>query len=373
MSNPINAVRKRRALSQRKEPYWASIRRGAAVGLYVGTTTREWSARAKDPTGTYRYRTLGAEAALTYEEAEAAAREFADLTARATKPNYTVADAVADYVADARARNGEASARGIEQRLRLHISPEFGSKRVADLRSVEVKRWRDALVRVSANGEAIRQSQDNANRLLAMFKAALNLAFRSGLTASDGEWRRVPAFRDVAAARTLFLEPAQVAALLRVTSGAFHDLVHAAILTGARYGELAAARVRDFDPRAGTLRLDGKTGPRTAFLSGEAVQFFRGLARDKLPDAYLLARDDGTPWGKSHQHRPMQAAVKAAELPPESVFYSLRHYYISRALLAGVPMQVVAENVGTSIRMIEKHYGKFLASDRRRLLDQVAL
>jgi integrase len=84
-------------------------------------------------------------------------------------------------------------------------------------------------------------------------------------------------------------------------------------------------------------------------------------------------RDDGEPWGKSHQHRPMRAAVKAAGLPSETVFYSLRHYYISRALLAGMNAQVIAENCGTSVRMIEKHYGKFTRADRRRMLDLVQL
>ena len=92
-----------------------------------------------------------------------------------------------------------------------------------------------------------------------------------------------------------------------------------------------------------------------------------------MPTAWLFAKDDGEPWGKNHHTRMMQDVVKAAKLPRDTVFYSLRHYHISKALLAGIPPQVVAENCGTSIRMIEKHYGKFLPKDRRDCFNQVKL
>ncbi len=371
--NPLNTVRKQRALTPRKEPYWHAFRRGAALGIYVGAASRTWVARAKDPTGTYRLSTLGALEDFDYGEAETKARAFADLTGRNERPNYTVGDAIADYAEDAKVRNGESSSKGIRQRLARAVPPELTARRLSDLRSIEVRRWRDGMVCESTDAEAVQRSKDTANRVLGMLKAALNFAFKSGYAASDGEWRRVTAFEDVGEPRRLFLTPEQVRALLDTAEGSFRDLLKAATLTGARYGELTAAKVRDFDGRSGTLHLAGKTGPRTCYLSRDAVEFFRTLARDKLPDAFLLMKDDGTPWGKSHQHRPMKAAAKAAGLPSETVFYSLRHYHISRALLAGMNAQVIAENCGTSVRMIEKHYGKFTRADRRAMLNMVQL
>jgi len=68
---------------------------------------------------------------------------------------------------------------------------------------------------------------------------------------------------------------------------------------------------------------------------------------------------------ENHHTRSMRDVVKTANLPRDTVFYSLRHYHISKALLAGIPLQVVAENCGKSVRMIEKHYGKFLSTDRQ--------
>jgi len=60
-----------------------------------------------------------------------------------------------------------------------------------------------------------------------------------------------------------------------------------------------------------------------------------------------------------------------ADLPKGSVFYCLRHYHISKALLAGVPTQIIAENCGTSVKMIEQHYGKFMNSDRLQMLNKI--
>ena len=58
-------------------------------------------------------------------------------------------------------------------------------------------------------------------------------------------------------------------------------------------------------------------------------------------------------------------------MPAETALYSPRHTHISLALLAGVNIQVRAENVGTSVRMIEKHSGKFLNRDRRTMFDRM--
>jgi integrase len=168
-------------------------------------------------------------------------------------------------------------------------------------------------------------------------------------------------------ARTLFLTEKQVKDLLENAEGGFYDLIKAAVLTGARYGELCAAR--DLDLHRGTLTLSGKTGKRDCYLADEALAFFRLLVKDKLPDAWMFIKKGGDPWGKSHQHRPMKEAVKAAKLPAETAFYSLRHYHISKALAAGIPPQIVAENCGTSIRMMEKHYGKFMPKDRLAMLN----
>ncbi|MCZ6563890.1 MAG: hypothetical protein O6948_13375, partial [Deltaproteobacteria bacterium] len=44
-------------------------------------------------------------------------------------------------------------------------------------------------------------------------------------------------------------------------------------------------------------------------------------------------------------------------------FYNTRHTYISVALSAGVNIKWLAEKCGTSVTMIEKHYGRYIRDD----------
>ncbi len=55
-------------------------------------------------------------------------------------------------------------------------------------------------------------------------------------------------------------------------------------------------------------------------------------------------------WGRS---------LRALNIKPRK-FYATRHTFISIALTAGVPLMVIAEHCGTSVTMMERHYGRFL-------------
>ena len=59
-------------------------------------------------------------------------------------------------------------------------------------------------------------------------------------------------------------------------------------------------------------------------------------------------------------------------LPTEGSLYALRHTYVSMAIEGGMPLNVIAENCGTSVRMIEKTYSKILAENRREFIEQGA-
>jgi hypothetical protein len=109
------------------------------------------------------------------------------------------------------------------------------------------------------------------------------------------------------------------------------------------------------------------------FLSEPTIEFFKKVSKDKFPKAPLLAQDSGEPWGKNLYRRSLLDAKLKAKMPEDFDLYAFRHYHISKALLAGIQAQVVAENCGTSVRMIEKHYGKFMGADRRDMINRVEL
>ena len=77
----------------------------------------------------------------------------------------------------------------------------------------------------------------------------------------------------------------------------------------------------------------------------------------------MLPRADGQAWAHSDQDELMRAAVKKAKLPRDAVFYTLRHTFIATALQAGVDIASLAKNCGTSVRIIERNYSKFIPED----------
>jgi integrase len=94
------------------------------------------------------------------------------------------------------------------------------------------------------------------------------------------------------------------------------------------------------------------------WLTQEGRDFFASLAAGRPGSALLLIRSNGRPWAKSEQQRPLAAAAKAACIDPPINFHGLRHTYASRLAMRGVPLAVIAAQLGHSdTRMVEKHYG----------------
>jgi integrase len=196
--------------------------------------------------------------------------------------------------------------------------------------------------------------------VLTILKAALNHAYGEEKCASDDAWRTVRAFREADSARLRYLSDDEARRLANACPADFRSLVTGALLTGCRYGELAAMTADDFNPDAGTLRVRASKGgkPRHVVLTQEGRDFVAVLAAGKPGSARLFLRGNGKVWGKSEQQRPLSAACKAARIDSPVNFHGLRHTYASRLAMKGVPLAVIAVQLGhADTRMVEKHYG----------------
>jgi integrase len=77
----------------------------------------------------------------------------------------------------------------------------------------------------------------------------------------------------------------------------------------------------------------------------------------------IASASDGSAWLPQHQVTRMAAASTRARIEPVIGFHGLRHTYASHSIMNGVPLMVVARNLGHSdTRMIEKHYGHLAPS-----------
>jgi integrase len=135
-------------------------------------------------------------------------------------------------------------------------------------------------------------------------------------------------------------------------------MVQAALLTGARYGELTGVCVRDFDAGAAVLWLrETKSSVRRAvYLDEEGAALFRTHTRNRPTDALIFPRPDGKRWGASQQARPLATGCLKAHIEPAG-FHDLRRTYGARMALKGVPMAVIAQALGhADERITRKHY-----------------
>lgn len=305
-----------------------------------------------------------------------AAREQAGELAPRETP-LTVADALAEYFA-AQVRKGAKGAAKDQSVANARIIPELGSLPVAKLTTSRIRRWHEdvatkpKLVRTK-NGaserktkpldvhdpDAMRARRSTANRLLTILKAALNFAFNSGHVGSDSSWRKVKPFRAVDDAVVRYLTPAECQRFVNASEGDFRKLVQAALFTGCRYGELCRLKAGDVNVATGTLaiRLSKAGKARHIILTDEARDFFADISAGQPLTALLLLHDDGTPWKASQQARPAEEASVRAKIDPPVTFHVLRHTHASALAMAGVPMGVIAAQLGhADTRITERHY-----------------
>ena len=117
--------------------------------------------------------------------------------------------------------------------------------------------------------------------------------------------------------------------------------------------------VSDFNADAGvvTVRESKADKPRHVVLTEEGQRLFADLTVGKFGSDPIFTRADGGVWGRSHQLRPMREACRKAKIKPEISFHVLRHTHGSALAMRGVPMGVIAEQLGhADTRMTEKHY-----------------
>ena len=374
MASLISTENKRKKLAVDHNPYWENISRGRFLGFRKGPRNTSWMARiAKE--GKFKATTFKNSDKWDYETALMAANEWftqmigIDIDAK----EIYLKDAVTTYEQEKSIEKSPVYARENSARLRKHLSESLRNTPIHQINRAQVKRFRNNMVDKSEDPEAIRKSKVSANRVLNLLKAVLNLAYKNGKINSKAEWETVEPFEDVSEARKLYLTNEQVETFLKATTGEFHNLCKALVLTGNRVGSLT-----DFDAIDGTIRLEsrkgtGKVKTWSCYLSEDALKFFKSITKNKLPKAPLLSNENGEPWAKNSYRRTLLSLKKSTKMPDDFDLYAFRHYHISKALLAGIQAQVVAENCGTSVRMLEKHYAKFMGKDRRAMMNLVEL
>jgi len=394
-------------------------RKGKRGGVWFARW-RNWG-----PGANYRQAPIGpandvndkpAEGVFTFLQAEKDARRIVAEAREAAKaaaegPPLTVRLAIEAYIADRDARDSRRKGRPVRsdagQRLRRYVIGQdkrgkqeaIPAASLADvalhaLKESDLLAWRAALP------ETLKATA--VQRTINDLKAALNTAYSShrdrlsptlpaiikhGLKADKADDdEAVPLARE-----NQILSDAQIGRLLTVArevdaaqewDGDLFRLVVVLAATGARFSQIVRMKVADVQRAQGRLMVPvsrkgrgGKSGSTPVPVGKDVLDALLPVVTGREKDEWLLERwrskqaPGGIQWQRagrgpwksaSELVRPWHDIRDRAEMP-EVIPYALRHSSIVRGIRANLPIRLVAALHDTSVPMIERHYGRWIA------------
>lgn len=135
----------------------------------------------------------------------------------------------------------------------------------------------------------------------------------------------------------------------------FALFVHLLTDTGARRGEVLAAKWLDLDSQRAELKIDGKTGQRVLPLTPETLEIARRLrpiAKDRQGERIFMSRRGGTFEVRKPWHEMMTTLGR-----PDLTRHDVRHVVAARMLRAKVGIAVAAQALGHSSLILQRRYG----------------
>jgi integrase len=384
----LSRIGDREKLKARKgdEPHWQRLRQGCYVGFRPSKRGGRgtWFARAYDPDRCrYSRKALGDYGSLAGHDVFTQARRDAEAFADAVESGgvsiqklATVADAARAYA------KGKPTAEAMLKRT-VYSDP-VAKVNLDKLRRHHLRAWRQrleetpALVSRNKGGERLTRvrAKSTVNRDMVPLRAALMQVLSPGPPNTDAAWQEaLKPFKGADKRRVLYLDRDQRRTLLAACDKEAEPFLRALCLLPLRPGVLASLRVSDFDKRTGTITIgkDKNGHPRQIGVPASVSAFLEASSKDKLPAATIFSRAGGKRWDRDTWKRPIKGAALAAGLPAAVAAYTLRHSVVTDLIRAGLPALTVAQLSGTSVAMIEKHYGHLVRGDAEDALESLAL
>jgi integrase len=332
-----------------------------------------------EPLWAYRYRVAGRDSArrqaggfTTKAEAQRALQNrLARLLPGGRAETLTLAEWVEEYLG---AHQGERVTIAKLRWLLGKATAALGEVRLAELSPDQVSAWR----------LTVPEGRFEATQAL---RQVLNRAVNWKLI-DDNPAKRVPNPARRCREQRPFDSWQQIRSLAELLGPTHGPMVLFAAATGLRPSELFALEQRDVDRASGVVHVrrayaNGRVKHTKTRLSRRAVPL-QGIALEAL--AQLRAREDspvlfpnadgGHLDFRNFNRRHWKPVQKAAGIDPLRDLYDLRHTYATFALRAGVPVFALSRFMGTSIAMIDLHYGHLAVDSHEHavsLLDALAL
>lgn len=400
-SCPFMSVSIIEKLSVRDSPYWHHLLVGRHIGIHRPDGRHcNWTARLLTKDRRYVQLCLGSalslgKTPLSYEDAvDAAFRWFEEWDVRGEAAEraprgradglnfcpigetYSVGHALYDYLKWSKIARSTGGHYNVVVLLNHHLSGGITHRALEDFTATDLqeialkiiktpprfgfsRHHAQPMAREHLTADELRRRKRTYNSVVGILKTAFQYAWENGRVSSDRPIRCLKRISVVHTSRLLFLNREECRRLLDNCTPALRDLTLAALYTGCRVGELGTLRVEDVGYQVFGLRIAAfKRSPaRYVFLPDEGMAFFLRKIEGKAPKDLVFRSEKGMAIKKQHSTL-FRRAVSKAGLPEEFVFHGLRHTYASDLIRQGVPLEVVARQLGhADTRTVSQTYG----------------
>lgn len=360
------------------EPHWQRLRARCYIGYRPSKRGGKgtWFARAYDTDAQKLLRkALGTYGSLSGNDVFAAAKKDAEAWSEQAENGgvqleniETVVDACLAYLRQKPSRISE----GV---FRRHVYSDIIAKlRLDKLRRHHLRSWRERLeaapALISRNLAGVRRtkkrSKSTVNRDMVPLRAALARVLSPGTPNTEAAWQEaLKPQSNVDKRRSLYLDLIERKRLLEAVSIEALPFVRALCLLPLRPGALASLTTDQFDNRTSTLTVgtDKHGQSRQIIIPAHIASLLSDQAKGLPAGLPMFRRKDGRGWNKDSWKGPIKDAAASAGLPSTVTAYTLRHSVITDLIRNHLPAMTVAQISGTSVAMIERHYGHFVRED----------
>jgi integrase len=269
----------------------------------------------------------------------------------ASRAAATVADLCARFERDYLPRKRATTQRVYRQQIAADILPALGKMKVAAVTHADIDAWHRRLST---------RAPTHANRTIAVVSRMFSLAIRWGWRV-DNPCKGVE--RNQENKRRRYLSGVELArltkALAELRDQQAANAIRLLLLTGARRGELLAARWSDIDLVAGNWTKPANTTKQKVDhslpLSAAACRMLAAMREEAGDDAnwvFPASRGDGH---RPHINEAWIAVCKTAQLPGVHL-HDLRHTYASVLASAGLSLPVIGALLGHSTPIMTQRY-----------------